>query len=263
MLLFTLKKILGGLLSPLPFLLMVMATGLLLLWFSRWQKTGKIILSSAWIILLLVSLQPVADRLLKPVEDGYPTWNGGKSVKYIVVLGGGYTWNPEWAPGSNLVGNSLPRLVEGVRQWRDNPGSKMIFTGYAAAQNPVSIAETGKRVAITLGVPAEDIITLDKPRDTEEEAQEVKKALGDQPFLLVTSASHMRRAMNFFHAVGLQPIAAPANQLAITSPLNWWERVQPAAIWLGHSERAWYESLGRLWQWLKGDDTPASVEPGQ
>jgi hypothetical protein len=29
-------------------------------------------------------------------------------VAYIVVLGGGYTWDPDWAPSSNLINNSLP-----------------------------------------------------------------------------------------------------------------------------------------------------------
>jgi uncharacterized SAM-binding protein YcdF (DUF218 family) len=53
-------------------------------------------------------------------------------VSYVVVLGGGYTWNPEWAPSSNLINNSLPRLTEGIRLWQENPGSKMIFTGAAA-----------------------------------------------------------------------------------------------------------------------------------
>lgn len=260
--LFTLKKVIGGLLLPLPFLLLVMATGLFLLWFSRWQKTGKIILSSAWLILLLISFQPVADRLLKPIEDSYPTWNGGKKVDYIVVLGGGYTWNAEWAPGSNLINNSLPRLVEGVRQWQENPGSTLIFTGYAAHGNPVSTAEAGARVAESLGVPRKAIITLDKPRDTEEEAQQVKLAIGDRPFLLVTSASHLPRAMNFFHAQGLSPIPAPANQMAIESPLNWWDKFTPAPIYLSHSDRAWYESLGRIWQWLKGSDAK-SVQPGE
>lgn len=260
--LFTLKKVIGGLLLPLPFLLLLMAIALFLLWFSRWQKTGKIILSSAWLILLLISFQPVADRLLKPIEQSYPTWNGGQKVDYIVVLGGGYTWNPDWAPGSNLINNSLPRLVEGVRQWRENPGSKMIFTGYASHGNPVSTAEAGARVAESLGVPRAAIMTLDKPQDTEEEAQQVKLAIGDRPFLLVTSASHMPRAMNFFHAQGLAPIPAPANQMAITSALNWWDRYIPAPIYLSHSDRAWYESLGRVWQWLKGSDAQ-SVQPGE
>lgn len=250
---FTIKKVVGGLLLPLPFLLIVMAAGLFLLWFSRWQKTGRIMLSSAWLMLLLISLQPVADALLKPIEQRYKTWNGSEKADYIVVLGGGYTWDPDWAPGSNLINNSLPRVVEGVRLWRNNPQSKMIFTGYASEGNPVSTAEAGARVAQSLGVPAEAIITLERPRDTEEEAHEVRLAIGHQPFLLVTSASHMHRALNFFHAEGLFPVPAPANQMAITSPLNWWDKALPAAQFLSHSERVWYEYAGLIWQWIKAD----------
>jgi hypothetical protein len=26
-------------------------------------------------------------------------------------------------------------------------------------------------------------------------------------------------------------------------------------MFLGHTERAWYETLGSLWQWLKGADS--------
>ena len=54
-------------------------------------------------------------------------------------------------------------------------------------------------------------------------------------------------------------LPAPANQLAVTSPLNPWERAIPSPVWLMHSDRVGYETLGRVWQWLKG----SSGEPGQ
>lgn len=259
LLLFELKKYLGGLLLPLPFLMLLMGIAIVLVWFSRWQKTGRTLLTLSWLALLLLSLQPVADRLLKPIESRYPTWRGGPPVEDIVVLGGGYTWNPEWAPSSNLINNSLPRVAEGVRLWLANPGSRMIFTGYSAPTNPVTTAEAGARVAESLGVPRSAIITLDSPRDTEEEAAAVAQLLGDKPFLLVSSASHLPRAMIFFQRQGLHPIAAPANQLAITSPLQTWEKVMPSPLWLMHSDRVGYETLGRLWQWLKG----RSAQPGE
>ena len=229
--LFTLKKIVGGLLLPLPALLLLIGIGIALLWFSRFQRTGKLCVSLGWLLLTLLSLQPVADSLLKPIEDTYPTWRGEQPVNYVVVLGGGYTWNPEWAPSSNLINNSLPRLTEGIRLWQ----------------------------AESLGVPRSDIIVLDRPKDTEEEALAVKRAIGDAPFLLVTSASHLPRAMIFFRHAGLDPLPAPANQLAVTSPLNPWERAIPSPVWLMHSDRVGYETLGRVWQWLKG----SSGEPGQ
>ena len=257
--LFTLKKVLGGMMLPLPLLLLLIALGIALLWFSRFQRTGKLCVSLGWLMLLLLSLQPVADSLLKPIEDKYPTWRGEKRVQYVVVLGGGYTWNPDWAPSSNLINNSLPRLTEGIRLWYENPGSKLIFTGAAAKTNPVSTAEAGARVAESLGIPRSEILVLDKPKDTEEEAAAVKMAIGDAPFLLVTSASHLPRATIFFRRAALTPLPAPANQLAIESPLNPWERAIPSPVWLMHSDRVGYETLGRIWQWLKG----SSGEPGQ
>lgn len=257
--LFTLKKYIGGMMLPLPLLLLLIGLGIFLVWFTRFQKMGKSTITLGWLTLLLLSLQPVADGLLKPIEDKYPTWRGEQPVQYVVVLGGGYTWNPEWAPSSNLINNSLPRVTEGMRLWQANPGSKMIFTGARAKTNTVSTAEAGARVAESLGVPRSEIIVLDTPKDTEEEASAVKAAIGDAPFLLVTSASHLPRAMIFFQHAGLHPLPAPANQLAITSPLNPWERIIPSPVWLMHSDRVGYETLGRIWQWLKGD----SGEPGE
>lgn len=257
--LFTLKKVIGGMMLPLPLLLLMMAAGILLLWCSRFQKSGKLLVSLSWLMLLLLSLQPVADRLLGPLEQQYPTWRGGERVDYVVVLGGGYTWDPAWAPSSNLINNSLPRLAEGIRLWRENPGAKLVFTGAAAKTNPVSTAEAGARVAESLGVPREQIIVLDRPKDTEEEAQAVKARIGDAPFLLVTSASHLPRAMVFFQRAGLAPLPAPANQLAVKSPLNPWEKAIPSPLWLMHSDRVGYETLGRLWQRIKG----SSAEPGE
>jgi len=68
----------------------------------------------------------------------------------------------------------------------------------------------------------------------------------------VTSANHLPRALIFFQQQGLHPIPAPANQLAIDSPLNPWEKILPSSIYLGHSERVWYESMGRIWQRIGG-----------
>ncbi|RLM20001.1 hypothetical protein BIY29_15890 [Brenneria alni] len=259
--LFALKKFVGGLMQPLPLLLLLMGLGLLLIGFTRWQRGGKTLIGISWLTLVLISIQPVADRLLLPLEKHYPTWRQGQpKANYIVVLGGGYTYNPDWAPSSNLISNSLPRVTEGIRLYYANPGAKMIFTGAAAQGNPMSSAKTAALVAESLGIPTADIVTLDTPRDTEEEAISTAKIVGKQPFLLVTSANHLPRAIRFFQAQGLNPIPAPANQMAITTALNPWEKVFPSAYYLSHSERAWYEILGRIWQSLKGispaQDTP-------
>ncbi|OTA14987.1 membrane protein [Xenorhabdus vietnamensis] len=263
--LFLLKKYIGSLLMPLPLIIIVSFAALLLLWFTRWQRTGKTILSLSWLALLLFSLQPIADKLLLPVEGKYiqryepdttfvtsePITPKSKiPVKYIVVLGGGFTYNPQWAPSANLISNSLPRVAEGIRLYHLNPGTKMIFTG-GKGVNAVSSAEVAAMVAQSMGIPVEDTIALKKPLDTEEEAVEVEKIVGQQPFILVTSANHMERALKFFEQRDLHPIAGPANQLAVTTPLYPWEKYIPSSYYLSHTERAWYETLGSIWQVIK------------
>ena len=43
--LFTLKKYIGGTMLPLPLLLLIIALGLGLVWFSRFQKSGKTLIT--------------------------------------------------------------------------------------------------------------------------------------------------------------------------------------------------------------------------
>ncbi|WP_100159577.1 envelope biogenesis factor ElyC [Proteus columbae] len=261
--LFLLKKYVAGFLMPLPLLLLIAFFALALLWFTRWQKTGKSLLTVALVLLTILGIQPVADTLLMPSEKEYQARyelreNSQQDVNYIVVLGGGFTYNPEWAPSSNLLNNSLFRVTEGVRLYYRNPNSTLIFTG-GAGVNQISSAEVAAQVAQSLGVPAERTIALSIPKDTEEEAYEVDKLIGKKPFLLVTSANHLARAERFFLARGMNPIVAPANQLAITSPLHPWEKYFPSATYFQHSERAWYEFLGSMWQSIKPAGQPATI----
>ena len=261
--LFLLKKYVAGFLMPLPLLLLIAFFALALLWFTRWQKTGKSLLTVVLVLLTLLGIQPVADTLLMPSEKEYQARyelreNSQQDVNYIVVLGGGFTYNPEWAPSANLLNNSLFRVAEGVRLYYRNPNATLIFTG-GASVNQISSAEVAAQVAQSLGVPANKTIALSTPKDTEEEAYEVDKLIGKQPFLLVTSANHLARAERFFLARRMNPIVAPANQLAITSPLHPWEKYFPSATYFQHSERAWYEFLGSIWQSVKSTGQPIEI----
>ncbi len=248
--LFILKKFIGGLLLPLPLLLIIIGFSTLLLWLARWQKTAKTLLSVSWLLLVIFSLQPSADKLLIPFEQHYQTYNDDNPVEYIIVLGGQYTYNPEWAPSSNLGSNSLARVVEGIRQYRKQPNTKLVFTGGKAHNNSVSSAQVAANVAISLGVPEQSIIKIEDVYDTQQEANAIHHLVDKKPFLLVTSASHLPRAMKFFQQQNMMPIAVPANQLAIQTALNPWEKAIPNAHYLLHSQTAFYEALGTLWQYI-------------
>jgi hypothetical protein len=74
-----------------------------------------------------------------------------------------------------------------------------------------------KRLAISLGVSEADIITLDTPKDTKEEAIESKKIVDGKKLILVTTASHMKRASMLFKKEGLDIIESPTNHKYFTS----------------------------------------------
>jgi uncharacterized SAM-binding protein YcdF (DUF218 family) len=107
------------------------------------------------------------------------------------------------------------------------------------------------KMAEALGVSAEDIQRLSEPRDTEEESQQIAPIVGPQRFILVTSASHMPRAMGLFRKRGMQPIAAPTDYLAPGHRVELDDLV-PDGYKLFKSQIAFYEYLGLGWEKLRG-----------
>jgi uncharacterized SAM-binding protein YcdF (DUF218 family) len=83
---------------------------------------------------------------------------------------------------------------------------------------------------------------LNKGLDTAQEARAVAVQLGTAPFLLVTSAAHMPRAMRQMKRAGAQPIPAPTGQL--TGRPRGWDSWLPSSAGLGRTERALHEYLG-------------------
>ena len=67
-----------------------------------------------------------------------------------------------------------------------------------------------------LGIPEEDIILEQKSRTTRENAiqtREILARLGFYTPVLITSASHMKRAVLAFHQAGLEVIPAPTDYI--------------------------------------------------
>ena len=83
-----------------------------------------------------------------------------------------------------------------------------------------------------------------------QEAIAAKKLIGNKPFILVTSASHMKRALKFFKNEGLDPIPAPTNHLASIKNPNYTGFFSTGS--LRKSNIVWHEMLGLLWQKIKG-----------
>lgn len=252
--LFWLKKIFSQCLLPLPFGLFWILLGILLLLSRHAKKLQKIGLCLGFLILFLFSLYPVSFALLNHLQSQYlPFIRPFEPVNNVVVLGGGVSGNKNFPPNLTLNAASLSRLVEGVRVYRiiakDHPQARLILSGGRVFQS-CSIAGKMQNTARMLGVPSHHIILENGSRDTHDEAVLMQTMLGKQPFVLVTSAFHMPRAMALFQSLGMHPIAAPTQFFTpVRAPLFEWI---PNANNLSMSDIAIHEYLGMLWANMRG-----------
>lgn len=247
--LFILKKIIGALLMPLPLCFLLFILGVIA--FYRGRKATAISLSSVSLItLLLLSTPMLPDYLLANIEHQYKQFDLSRKVENIVILGCGHVNDAKLPISAQLYPCSTVRLVEALRIFAKNPDSTIITSGNTLRE-PYSNAEMNKRLLIALGVDEKNIISVDQSLDTEEESINLRALLKGQHFALVTSASHMPRAMNLFEQQGLMPIAAPTENLVRSSDNSPWWYLLPNSQNLQKSERWWYETLGRTWLAIK------------
>lgn len=243
---FLLKKVIAAFLMPLPIFFILSAIGFYLLRRGK-RRRGKQLLGVAFVWIALLSYAPFTSQLLKPLESQYARWHAdGTPVAYVHVLGFGHDSDGRLPLSSKPFASGLVRIVEGIAIYRQNPGAKLIFSGYEG-EDEVSNARINADVAEALGVDPADIIVLKCPRDTAEEAAVVRKIAGDAKVALVTSAMHMPRAMLLFEKEDFNVIAAPTDFQ--TRRFEWYQL--PGAQGLRLSQLAFHEYIGLLWAKLR------------
>lgn len=260
---FVLKKIISAFLYPLPLSLLLSFLGLYLLWFTTKQKAGKIVVSVGLVILTLLSYHFVAAKLLIPLERQYdvfdmsdymssavPNTGNEAAIKFVVVLGGGQTIDPELPLLSQMNAAPVVRLMEGIRIYRKLPGARLLLSGGGGFL--VSEAEVMARVAIEIGVPEKDIILEAKSRDTRDEALFIKPMVGNEPFVLVTTASHIPRSMALFKKLDMNPIASPVGHIVKDEQRLSHYSFFPSPGNLRNAELAIHEYIGMTWAKLRG-----------
>lgn len=239
---FLLKKIISALILPIPMALSSLLVGALLL--RRWPRMGKGLMILGPAYLLLLSFSPFSVWLTNSLELRYPVYQG-QPVDYVFVLGNAHMSHPDRPPEQQLSAAAKGRLWEGLRIWRQNPDATLVVSGYGGL-DPIPHALLARDAAIANGVPAEQIITLPAALDTGEEAMLTAEFAQGKSAALVTSATHMHRALKHYHGAGLAPIPSPADFTAIPSR-NW----QFSADNLLMSQRTLHEYIGLVWFYFR------------
>lgn len=249
------KRLVSGMLYPLPLSLLMISLGLVLLWFSKKQAAGRVFATAGFLLLLICSYWPAAAALIAPLEAEYSgavvvdsPRAEGSVPKRILVLNGGVITDATHPAASQLGDATLARMAEGVRLAKALPQSSLIVT----ATDP-AVGAAMRQVALDLGVPASRITLIPTGGDTAAEAAALMPTLAGEPFYLVTSAAHMGRALTTFRARGLAPVPAPADFHALRRDSFTLDFIIPTHRALDISTRAIHEYYGALWHLLGGN----------
>jgi uncharacterized SAM-binding protein YcdF (DUF218 family) len=245
---FLIKKLVASLAMPLPVAFLLVGLAILALKSYR-RRLASFLATASVALVFLASWAPVADGLLRPLERMYPgadvsSLSAGPMADAIVVLGGGYIPEPGLPVTAQLNETTLARLAEALRLHHALPELPLVLSG-GSVRGRAPSAHGYLAAARSLGVLPAELHVLDTPRDTGEEAAKVLELLGEGArVLLVTSASHMPRAVRLFSSAGLDVLPAPTGHLAVQPEDRDWEYWIPSAVNLRKTERAIYEYLG-------------------
>lgn len=170
-------------------------------------------LGGVWFFVIFFTSLP--QRWLEAWEQRYPPLVsydrlGQGPAPNIVVLASGFTHDTALLAGQQLSSSMLQRLAEGLRLYRQIPGAKMVLSG-PAGERELSQARAAALAAVDLGLNYADSFLLEQPRNTFEEARYYAARFSAQtPVILVSSASHLPRAVYLFQSQGFEVHPAPA-----------------------------------------------------
>ena len=197
---------------PESWLFLLLSAAAFALWRGRLQA-GKRLLGSAIALVLAIGALPIGEALLRPLEARFPADPATAAPIGIIVLGGGEDGRTTRASGLPEVNDAGDRLLAGLALARRHPDAQLIFTGGSAALlgTRVSGAEVADRIFADAGIAPDRVRLEGASRNTAENAALTRALVGDPregPWLLVTSAFHMPRAMGAFCRAGWRGIVA-------------------------------------------------------
>jgi uncharacterized SAM-binding protein YcdF (DUF218 family) len=233
---------------------------ILLLYFAallllRWAKVAACYLFiMATALLYGLSTPWVASHLANSLERRYPPFSittlnahNNDRPQAIVVLGGGRRYAPEEEGGEAASLSTLLRTNYAADlQEKTHLPLFAIGAGASLTAEQKPEAQLMKKILQRKNIMRDVYLELEST-NTYENALYAKPLLenfGITHFLLVTSASHMPRAMHLFQAMGFSPTAAPTDYLTNNASANTLNSWMPSAYMLNVSARIWHEYLG-------------------
>ncbi len=214
-----LSKVLQTLVFPLGMSMTAFGLGLVLLLFRR-TRAGTFVIAFGLLLLWTASVSPIAFWLAHTLERDHPPLSAAETPQadLAIVLGGALSAAapPRVRPD---LGGAADRIWFASQLYREGRVPRLLIVGgnppwSADAQ---AEAESIRDILVEWGVPASVIEVETESRSTFENARGARRMLGPTPperILLVTSGTHMPRALATFSRAGINAIPATAEVFA-------------------------------------------------
>ncbi|PIT78274.1 hypothetical protein B9Z31_02225 [Limnohabitans sp. G3-2] len=191
----------------------------LLTWSEQWRRAALRMLWAGWVVLGLLGFEALPQALLRPLENRYPVPDPEAVGRHVgVIVLGGATQHPGsyQAHAQVPLGEAAERMSLPVGLMRQHPQLDLVFSGGEGrlVATGVSEAQLAKAFYEEQGMDLGRVTLEGGSRTTRENARLVADLLGarcQQPWLLVTSAWHMPRAVPEFEAVGCRVTPYPVD----------------------------------------------------
>ncbi len=248
---FVFSKIVQFCIEPLNWVIVFIVLSLLFLGLRK-PLLCKRFLVLALADVLLVGWLPISEVFLRALEDAVPKVNlsqmSEKDFGGIIILGGAIEGG-EIAQdrGEISIGSAAERVTKAFELIRKYPELPFIFSGFSGRLSPKGLSEADafKQLIAEQGLPDKNAhyenqsrntyenVVLMKPMILELNSKDAKGAdQTPEPWLLITSASHMYRSVKIFQKQGIEVIAAPVDYQT-GSRLHWgvFDLVEGARQW--------------------------------
>lgn len=222
----------------------------------RFRCIGSVLLGIGALGLAAVFLLPIDVWLLRPLENRFAMAQAPGHVDGVVVLGGAVSVPISTARATPTLNRDADRLVAFATLAHRYPDARLVFAGGPPSppSGGLSEAEASRVLLEQLGVQPSRVLVDDQSRTTWENAVNALALAHPQPgetWLLVTSASHMPRAMGAFRGAGW-PSVLPWPVAYRTARQGWPALLQPVGTRLSGMDLAAHEWTGLFAYRLQG-----------
>ena len=222
-----------------------------------WRRLAAVALWGSASILIIAGATPLGPWAAGVLETRYPARPQlPPEIAGIVVLGGALDTDRSIAWDMPVIAGQGERITSLVELGRRFPNAPIIYAGGYGGLGTVEKVEAvfARAMLEQIGFDVSRVRFDDKSRNTIENEARSRELAGDiatRPWLLVTGAMHMPRAVGVFRGAGWSIIPWPVGP-ATPSPDAPWEPLAPGET-LMVSTQAAREWIGLLSYYLAGN----------